>query len=65
MPEAGIRKSLTVKLNPELLNRFNAAVKMQGLKNQFVVEQLITEYVKKIDNPAFISDDNCFHDSAN
>jgi metal-responsive CopG/Arc/MetJ family transcriptional regulator len=46
MPEDE-RKSLTVKLKPDLLNRFNATVKRQGLKNQFVVEQLVIEYLKK------------------
>ena len=65
MPEVEMKKSLTVKLKPELLNRFNAAVKRQGLKNQFVVEQLVTEYVKKIDNPAFTTDDDGFYDEAN
>jgi hypothetical protein len=48
MPEVEARKSLTVKLNTDLLNRFNAAVKLQGLKNQFVVEQLVSEYVEKV-----------------
>jgi metal-responsive CopG/Arc/MetJ family transcriptional regulator len=47
MAEPEARKSLTVKLKTELLNRFNAVVKRQGLKNQFVVEQLVTEYVEK------------------
>ena len=50
MPEVEVRKSLTVKLKTDLLNRFNAAVKIQGLKNQFVIEQLVTEYVEKIAN---------------
>jgi metal-responsive CopG/Arc/MetJ family transcriptional regulator len=50
MIELGERKSLTVKLETELLNRFNAAVKRQGLKNQFVVEQLVTEYVEKAEH---------------
>ena len=58
MPETKERKSLTVKLQPDLLNRFNAAVKLQGLKNQFVVEQLVYEYVEKV------SDDG-FYDPAN
>ena len=53
-----------MKLRPELLNRFNAAVKRQGLKNQFVVEQLVTEYVKKIDNADTAYDDG-FYDEAN
>jgi metal-responsive CopG/Arc/MetJ family transcriptional regulator len=47
MVESKMRKSLTVKLKTELLNRFNAVVKRQGLKNQFIVEQLVTEYVEK------------------
>jgi len=64
MPEVETKKSLTVKLRPELLNRFNAAVKRQGLKNQFVVEQLVTEYVTKIDNAATTYDDG-FYDEAN
>jgi metal-responsive CopG/Arc/MetJ family transcriptional regulator len=50
MPAPDERKSLTVKLEPDLLNRFNAAVKRQGLKNQFVVERLITEYLEKIED---------------
>ena len=65
MPEIETRKSLTVKLRPELLNRFNAAVKRQGLKNQFVVEQLVAEYVMKIDNPASTAEDDGFYDEAN
>jgi metal-responsive CopG/Arc/MetJ family transcriptional regulator len=46
MAELMERKSLTVKLKTELLNRFNSVVKRQGLKNQFVVEQLVTDYVE-------------------
>jgi metal-responsive CopG/Arc/MetJ family transcriptional regulator len=46
MTEQEERKSLTVKLKSELLNRFNSVVKGQGLKNQFVVEQLVTDYVE-------------------
>ena len=67
MPEVEAKKSLTVKLRPELLNRFNAAVKRQGLKNQFVVEQLVAEYVKKIDNAvsAAAACDDGFYDEAN
>ena len=65
MPEIKEKKSLTVKIKPELLNRFNAAVKRQGLKNQFVVEQLVTEYVKKIDKAASTANDDGFYDEAN
>jgi hypothetical protein len=46
MAEPEEKKSLTVKLKTELLNRFNSVVKRQGLKNQFVVEQLVTDYVE-------------------
>ena len=65
MPEVETKKSLTVKLRAELLYRFNAAVKRQGLKNQFVVEQLVTEYVKKTDNAASAAYDDGFYDEAN
>lgn len=41
------RKSLTVKIKVDLLNRFNAAVKRKGLKNQYVVEQMIIDYLAK------------------
>jgi len=62
MPEE-LKKSLTVKLKPDLLNRFNATVKRRGLKNQFVVEQLVIEYLKK-EEPQWANDDG-FYDSAN
>ena len=65
MPEVEIKKSLTVKLKPDLLNRFNAAVRRQGLKNQFVVEQLVTEYVRKTDKHTLDADDDGFYDPAN
>ena len=63
MPEEH-RKNLTVKLKPDLLNRFNAVVKRRGLKNQFVVEQLVTEYLKK-EEPQTANYDDGFYNEAN
>ena len=63
MQEIETRKSFTVKLKPDLLNKFNAAVKKQGLKNQHVVEQLVSEYVSRVYHP--VTDDDGFYDEAN
>ncbi|MDR1915940.1 MAG: hypothetical protein LBQ58_05140 [Synergistaceae bacterium] len=47
--EEKIKKSLTVKLDVDLLNEFNAAVKRQGKTNQFVVEEIIRKYLGDIE----------------
>jgi len=60
-----LREILTVKLKPDLLNRFNAAVKRRGSKNQLVVEQLVTEYVNKNEPQAANNDDDDFYNEAN
>jgi predicted transcriptional regulator len=44
-----IKKSMTFRIDEELVKAFNEAVKKTGIKKTFVIEECLRKYVRKVD----------------